>query len=112
MLKKHKRNIKRSGPSVAHSNIHLVLVNPGARVLLLIRVLPKVIPRPSTTSSKVVPNLLLSSLCTTSTHIEMLVHSLLGPIKSIKRHRNSSPVEADRLSKLWTEPRTVSILLI
>jgi len=57
-------------------------------------------PRPSTTSSKVGPNLLLSRLGTTSGNNEVLVHSLLGPSKSVKRPRDSSPVEADRLSKL------------
>jgi len=70
------------------------------------------VPRPSTTSSKVGPNLLLSRLGTTSSNIEVLVHSLLGPIKSVKQPRDSSPVEADRLSKLWSEPRTVPIFLI
>jgi len=111
-MKQKERNIKWSGPLVAHSNVHLILRNLGARVLLHIRVLPKVIPRPSTTSSKVVPDLLHSSLGTTAGHIEIMVYSLLGPIKTVKRPRNSSHVEADHLNELLTEPRTVPILLI
>jgi len=97
---------------IVHSILHLVLRNPCARVLLCKRVLPKVIPRPSTTSSKVSSDLLLSLLSSASCHIKVLVHSLLGPIKSLNRPSHRPPVEAERLSELLPEPRTVPILLI
>jgi len=81
MPKQMKENIKGSEPSVAHSVLHQVRVNPCARVLLLVRILTKMVSRPSTSSIKVGPNLLLSSLSTTSGDIKLLVHSLLGPVK-------------------------------
>jgi len=97
-----KRNIIKSEPSVAHSVLHLVLINQSVRVLLVIRILSKMVPRPSTTSSKVSPNLLLSRLGTTSGNIEVLVHSLLGPVKSVKHSKNHQNVS--RLGKTWHDP--------
>jgi hypothetical protein len=70
------------------------------------------ISRPSTNSSKVGSDLLLSILSSTSGHIKVMVHSLLRPIKALKRPSHRPLVEADRLSELLPELRTVPILLI